>query len=378
MEFRISRDSFLRGIQVIQNVAQPSLSTPILENVLLQSEGENQIKLRASNLTLNVVCFMSGVVLEEGMIALPTKEVGQIIRELPSAEMELKSEGGQVRIRCGTASLRLRGIEPEEFPPMMLIEEGKEVEIPVSDFCALVDKTAFASSTQKARYVLEGIKIDIEGSRAKFIATDGKRLSLVERSIEKEVESPINVLVPARAMNEVRRILSQSSAVSIKASEKKMEFKGEDFLLSSNLLVDNFPPYRQLIPSEFNIALQVNTEEILQAVRRASILVDDRTRMAILSISENTLEVSGESQAHGEANTKLEIDYEGESFRTAFRVEFLLDVLRVIEGEKTRIEMKSPGSPAVVKDSSDAGFAHVLMPMKIEDEKEEEEGEYEE
>jgi len=306
-------------------------------------------------------------VLEGGKIAVPMKELAQIAKELPSAEIEMECKDNVVKISCGPAVLRLRGIEAEEFPSISFLEEGSEFNVAVSDFASMVDKTIFATSIDKARYILEGIKVDIDGSRLKFVATDGKRLSLVERAIESELGSPVSVLVPARAMGEVRRIVQGEGNIRVKVGEKKIEFHGEDFLVSSNLLVDNFPPFRQLIPSEFNISFQASAAEVFQSVRRASILVDDRTRMILFNISPEGIRISGESQAHGEAVTLIDVDYDGEPFRTGFRCEYLLDVLKVIEGDKIRGELKSPSSPTVVRDSKDPGFLHVLMPIKIEE-----------
>jgi len=371
MEFRISHDVFLRGIQVVQNVAQPSISTPILENMLLKAEGDNKITFRTSNLTLSVSCIGEGIIVQPGEIAIPMKEVGQIAKELPEAELEIGCNGSVVNMKCGPASLRLRGIDAGEFPPFALLEDGIEIELSSAVLASMADKTVFATSAEKARYVLEGVKVDIEGSRLKFVATDGKRLSLVEKGVEKETETSISALVPGRAMSEVRRILKPEENVKVKIGEKKIEFSGKDFVISSNLLVDNFPPYRQLIPSELTIEMNLPTGAFLQAVRRAAVLVDDRTRMVILDVSEEGVLVSGVSQAHGEAETLLETEYKGETFKTAFRADYLVDVIRVLEGDTFTMSLKSPSSPAVIKDSADEGFLHVLMPMRIEEIEEE-------
>lgn len=380
MQFRISSDKFMRGVQVVQNVAQPSLTTPILENMLLKAEEGGRITLRTSNLTLNAVSILEGVVTEPGEVAIPMKELGLVSKELPMAELEIDVQDNLIRMNCGPASLRLRGVDPSEYPPMLELEEGQGVKMKANELVSMIDKTLFASSEEKARYILEGIKVDVEGSRVKFVATDGKRLSLVEKTIEQEVENTISVLVPGKTMNEVRRIIDSAKEVEIRTGEKKIEFLGEDFLLSSNLLVDNFPPYRQLIPSELNINFGLQRSAFHTAVRRASVLVDERTKMILLEVTADGVLVKGSSYAHGEASTSIEVEYEGEPFELAYRSDYLMEVLRVIQGDKVRFEMKSPKSPALMKDSGDPGFLHLIMPIKLDEIKkadEEEENEQE-
>lgn len=367
MRFKIDRNKFQRGIQIVQNVPQSSLTNPILEHMYLSADESGKITMRTSNLTLNAICNLQASVVEPGEIAIPMKEMAQIVKELPIAEVDVEGDEGMIRINCGPASLRLRGVSAEEFPPVTLLEEGINIDLNASDFIGMVEKTIFATSEDKSRYILEGIKVDGEGQRIKFIATDGKRLSLVERSLETELASTVSALIPRRTMEEVRRIIQGEEKVHMKLGEKKVEFHGEDFILTSNLLVDNFPPYRQLIPSEFTLSFESAAEESLRSVRRASVLVDERTLMVILEISSEGILVRGQSQAHGEANTIVDAEYDGEPFKTAFRADFMMDVLKAIEGEKVRFEFKSPTSPAVIKDSKDPGFLHVLMPMKIED-----------
>ncbi|HNT34850.1 MAG TPA: DNA polymerase III subunit beta [bacterium] len=367
MRFKIDRNKFQRGIQIVQNIPQSNLSNPILEHMYLAVDASGTVTMRTSNLTLNAICRVEGTVMEPGEIAVPMKEMAQIVKELPIAEVMVEGDEGMIRIDCGPASLRLRGVNADEFPQVTFLENGVELELSASEFGGMVDKTIFATSEDRSRYILEGIKIDAEGQRLKFISTDGKRLSLVERAMEKELEKSVSVLVPGKTMGEIRRIITGEDRIRIKIGEKKIEFFGDDFTLTSNLLVDNFPPYRQLIPSEFTLSFESGTADFLRSVRRASVLVDERTLMVVLEVSPEGILVRGQSQAHGEANTIVDVEYDSEPFKTAFRCDFLQEVLKVLEGEKVRFEFKNPTSPAVIKDSKDPGFLHVLMPLKVEE-----------
>jgi DNA polymerase-3 subunit beta len=268
---------------------------------------------------------------------------------------------------CSSAEVSLNSQPADQFPGIIFDLEGVSMKFPVSEFRTTINRTYFAATAEKSRFELDGVKLDFTEEGLFWISTDGKRLSSVSASVEGIEVSELSALIPAKAMVELSRIMPNEGDVTITIGENKIAFICPNLKVVSSLLVDNFPPYKQIIPKDYRQRVAIERDVLAQAVRRASILSHEKTNLVKLSFKPGELIVSGERYQVGDAFSTIPMEYKGEDFEAGYKSEFLLDILRVIDTEKITMEWMQPSSPVVIRPYEDETFLHVIMPIKLSD-----------
>lgn len=368
MKLTIGKDGMLNGLQAVQNIVSTRTTLPILSNVLMRAEGK-RLEFTATDLDVSVSCAVEADVKKAGATTLPVKKLFSIVRELPMAEIELEVDERNVcALRAGPSYFRLHGLGAEEFPPMPKFAESKQVEMPQEKLRALLRKTAYAISTDEARYVLNGIFFSIKEHKLTMVATDGRRLALAEEEIEVPADAQGESIVPTKAINELTRLLQTVGTTEVKYTQNQVAFalkdeKGFDVLIISKLVDGAYPNYRQVIPAESKERISLIREELLQALRRAEIMTSEKANSVKLTFSKNRLEINANSPDVGEARESLAINYKGKEIAIAFNPTFLMDPLKALEEDEVFLELSDELSPGVVK--INAPFLYVLMPMRM-------------
>ncbi|MHB8519357.1 MAG: DNA polymerase III subunit beta, partial [Limisphaerales bacterium] len=304
-----------------------------------------------------------------GATTLPVKKLFSIVRELPVAEIEIEVDERNVcALRAGASYFRLHGLGAEEFPPVPKFAESRKVEMPQEKLRGLLRKTAYAISTDEARYVLNGIFFSIKEHKMTMVATDGRRLALAEEEIEVPPDAQGEFIVPTKAINELTRLLQTTGETQVKYTQNQVAFvlkddKGLDVLIISKLVDGAYPNYRQVIPAESKERISLVREELLQALRRAEIMTSEKANSVKLTFSKNQLEINANSPDVGEARESLAINYKGKEIAIAFNPAFLMDPLKALEEDEVFLELSDELSPGVVK--INAPFLYVLMPMRM-------------
>ncbi len=374
MKFTCEARAFQRGISVVQNVAQSKIANPIVENILLTAE-DGQVLFIGTNLTQTLRCTIEAEIQEEGQIAVPAKFIGSLVRELAEGPVEVSLKRNRLHIVSGKSDYRLGGVPAEEFPPFLPLSEGESILFTSAELKEIARKTVFCTSSEKARFELDGIKVKAHENGVHFVATDGRRLSVLKMKRETAVENEVSLLIPTRTWQEMNRVLPEGQTVQITFGENKVMFEAGDVTLLSSLLGDNFPPFEQIIPNQFSFKATVNREVFETAVRRASVLASESTNQVILELDGGEMLVRGESKELGEAKDMIEIQYNGPPNKVSYKGDFIYDFLKAASTEKVELLLNDAVSPAGYKEEGKEEFLHVIMPMKIQEEVPDEESE---
>ena len=370
MQFSCKTKSFQRGISAVQNVAQSKISNPIVENILLVAE-EGKVTFIGTNLAQTLRCTIEASVEQEGEIAIPAKPAGGVARELGGEDIHVSLARGRLQMTCGKSEYKLAGISAEEFPTFLPLSEGQSLTLSSAELREVIAKTVYCTSSEKSRFELDGIKVELSGKDALFIATDGRRLSFVCKGRDEEFAQEVAVLVPTRTWQELGRVLPEGQAVHVTFGESKVMFEAGDVTLLSNLLGDNFPPYQQIIPDAFQHTIVLNKGQAEHAVRRAIVLANEATNQVIMEVNGTEMVVRGESQELGEARDVIEVEYNDEPVKLSYRGDFILDFLRSVSTEKVDLQINDAVGPGGYREHEKEEYLHIIMPMKIQQVEEE-------
>jgi DNA polymerase-3 subunit beta len=367
MNLTISKEQLINGLQAVQNVVSTRTTLPILSNVLLRTDGE-RLELTATDLDVTVSCTVEAKVKKPGASTVPVKRLFGIVRELPSAEIDLEvDDKHNCTVRAGASYYRINGLSADEFPPSRAQEE-KKVVLPQDTVRGMMKKTSFAISLDESRYVLNGIFLSLKDHKVTMVATDGRRLALVDEEADVADQVQGEFIIPAKAVNELNRLLQEKGDVEIRYSENQASFllkseKNGSTLITTKLIEGNYPNYRQVIPSETKERVNLVREEFLHALRRAEIMTSEKANSVKLSFGKNKLEITANSPEVGEAKETLAINYKGPEIAIAFNPKYLIDPLNALPNDEIFFELIDELSPGVMK--INGPFLYVVMPMRL-------------
>ena len=367
MNLTITKDQIIAGLQAVQNVVSTRTTLPILANVLIRAEGSH-VEFTATDLDVTVACKVEAKVIKPGATTLPVKKLFGIVREL-NGEIEVETDEKNLSsIRSGSSFFKIHGLAAEEFPPLPKFKDDKKVTQPQENIRAMIRKTSFAVSTDESRYVLNGIFVSLKEGKMTLVATDGRRLALVDEEVDISEKSAGEFIVPAKAINELNRLIQDKGEVELKFGENQASFAlkneaGLSVLLITKLIEGNYPNYRQVIPGEAKERIALGREELVQALRRAEIMTSEKANSVRLTFGKNILTITANSPEVGEARETMAINYKGKELAIAFNPRYLIDPLNALTEDEVFIELIDELSPGVVK--INGPFLYVVMPMRL-------------
>jgi DNA polymerase-3 subunit beta len=363
MKFSVTKEKLLEGLQQVQNVVSTRTTLPILSNVLLQADG-SEVHLTTTDLDVGVRGSCEAQVDKEGATTLPARRLFNIVRELPSSEIQFDVDGkNAASIRSGQSFFKILGLPEEEFPPLPKFEEAKVVTIRQKDLRDGLRKTSYAISTDETRYVLNGILFSFKDNKLTLVATDGRRLAMVEIELEFPRSHEADIIIPTKAVTELQRLLTDDGDAKVSMGNGQIAFDLNKTLLVSKLIEGNYPNYRQVIPAEAKERVKLERETFLNSLRRVSLLASDKSNSIKLNFSKNNIDITANTPEVGEAKESLPVQYKGRDFSIAFNPEFLMAPLRALTEDEVFLDLIDEMSPGVVKIQTP--FLYVLMPMRI-------------
>ncbi|MBN1487293.1 MAG: DNA polymerase III subunit beta [Anaerolineae bacterium] len=370
MKLSCLQENISRGLGIVGRAVPSRTTMPILGNVLLATD-HGQLKLAATNMELSIVHWVGARVETDGQITVPARNFIDLVNSLPpdQVSMELDTEALTLGLSCGSVKASFRGISADEFPILPEPEDGGGFAVEAGDLNTGLGQVTFAASTDESHPVLTGVLAEFEGETVTLAAADGFRLSLRTIPLIHPVPEPFSVIIPARALSELERILgSQEEPVLISTTRphNQVLFQFKDTVLNSQLIDGNFPDVRRIIPQSHTTRLVVGRDELLQACKRAAIFARDVANIVRLTINPGEVIVSAASAESGQGSTGLVANVEGnEELEIAFNVRFLIDVLSALDTPQVAIEMNEPTNPGLIRGVGDDAFLHVVMPMHL-------------
>ncbi len=368
MNLSITKEQILAGLQAVQNVVSTRTTLPILSNVLIRAE-KNSVEFTATDLDVTVACSVEAKVKKGGSTTVPVKKIFGIVRELNGSEIDIEvDDQNNCVIRSGPSFYKIHGLSADEFPPQPKFKDDKKVLLSQETVRAMMKKTSFAISTDESRYVLNGIYISLKDHKMTMVATDGRRLALVDEEVEIGEKSSGEFIVPAKAVNELNRLLQEKGEVEIKYGENQASFalkddKGFSVLVITKLIEGNYPNYKQVIPTEMKERIPLVREEFLQALRRAEIMTSEKANSVKLAFGKNNLAVTANTPEIGEARESLAVNYKGKEMAIAFNPRYLIEALAALTEDEVYFELIDELSPGVLK--INGPFLYVVMPMRL-------------
>ena len=373
MKFKINRDHFANGLAQVLNVVGSKATMPILSNVLIEAE-KDQISLTTTNLDLGIRCKIKAEVKEKGSVTLPVKRLATIVRELPNVDVTFDAAPNhQVKLSSGGSNFRIMGIGKEEFPPLPEFGDEKAYTLEQGDLTAMLKCVAYAQSSDETSYILNVVYFNFKDSKLSLVATDGRRLALVSKEMEVPAASAGAIILPAKTVSELMRLLDKGEKLKINFNERRAAFQIstdkdtsgliENVYLYSKVVEGNYPNYHQVIPKETHQRIKLERELFLQCVHRAALVCSEKSNSVKIKLSSNLLEITAQSPDFGEAHESMAIGYSGPELQVAFNPTFVMDPLRALTKDEIFFELKDEVSPGVFKTLE--SFICVIMPVRL-------------
>ncbi len=368
MEVKAKRGDLLATLYWAQSIVERRNTMPILANVLIESRA-GHIQITATDLEVGVRGRLDGEVVKEGNITLSAKKLYEIMRELPTEEVHLKRlENDWVELRSGRSVFKIVGMDAREFPKFPEFSSKDLSTTPASTVREMIERTLFAVSTDETRYSLNGVFVEEEkGGKVRMVATDGHRLAFEEKSIG-SFGLAKGAILPRKGLAELKKLLESGAdgVVSIGFRENMGFIAKDNVELFMRLIDGEFPDYTKVIPKGNPNIAKLEHEELLQALRRVSILSSERYRGIKLDFKDGKLAISANNPDLGEAVEEIEMDYKGKPIAIGFNARYLIDVLNVLGADgEVEFELKDEVSPSLVRKGGVEGFLYVLMPMRL-------------
>ena len=363
MKFKITKEKFIEGLQQVQQVVGARTTLPILSNVLLEAR-DGKIQLTTTDLDVGIRGSVDADVETDGASTLPARKLASIVRELPTSEISVEVDGDNAAsITAGPSFFKIKGLGQDEFPPLPDFEDGKEFKIEQKLLRDSLKKTAYAISTDETRYVLNGIYCSFKDGMMTLVATDGRRLAMVDNELEFPESQETTIIIPTKAVNELQRLLADSGELKIRVTDSQVAFELNGYLLTSKLIEGNYPNFRQVIPGEAKHRVTVDRDTLREIVHRVSLLTSDKSSSIKLVFDADNIEVMANSPDVGEAQESLPVQYDGPKMSIAFNPDFLMAPLRNLDTDEIHIDLIDEMSPGVLKINEP--FLYVLMPMRV-------------
>lgn len=367
MKFTVSRETFLSQLSVVARGVSTRSAIQTLAGILIQL-GDGEAELQATDTDLGIRASVTAEIEQEGAVVVPGRLLLDVARSLPtdSISLEYRSAQQDLEVVSGPASFHLRTLPREDFPKLPSPDHAAAVEVPAAAFTETVGRVARSASRDETRPHLTGVLVTAGGEDLRMVATDSYRLSVKETKLEKTLEGTLEANVPARTLQELSRIVGANGAetIAVTALENQVVFAAGDVVLSSRLVDGRFPNYQQLLPTEYEHELRVDRGELLEVVRRISLLAQKNAPLR-LSFSEGTLEASAQTPDVGEAREALPIPFKGEPLEIGFNAEFFRDGLESAETEELVLKLISPLRPGLIQSGDDGGFIYLVMPIRL-------------
>jgi DNA polymerase-3 subunit beta len=364
MKCTLNRDALFEALTRVQSVVSSRSTIPVLANVLVEAR-DNQLTLTTTDMELSVTTTVAAEVATPGVTTLPAKRLFSVVRELPSQQIQLQMDDkNTATIECGSSFFKILGLSPDDYPEIPTPEGNQSFTLEADVIKTMLKSVQYAASVDETRYVLNGILFSFKDKKLTTVATDGRRLALCEHELDFPEENAMDMVVPAKAVNELMRNLGAGETCTLTAAGNQVVFELEGMRLISKLIDGTFPNYQQVIPAQCEERITLERETLLQAVRRVSLVTSEQSNSIRLSFEENQVQVLSSTPDVGEAKERVPVKYSGPQMTIAYNPEFLLAPLRVLDCDEVYLELTDELSPGVMK--ADINFLYVIMPMRMQ------------
>lgn len=371
MDLYIERDELGRGLARVQGIIERRSTHPLLSHVLLHAR-DTTLRMTATDTEIAFVGDLAANVRNQGQIAVDAANLFQVVRALPEPTVQLVvAANNRLEVKCGRSQFKLPGYAAEDFPPLPAFDAKSSATISEGVLRRLVEQTSFAVATDDVRYGLNGAHIEVRdgkdgGKLLRMVATDGHRLSGAEGRIDGSPEVQPRTLVPRKALGVIRKLLEGGDEqVELGFGEGAIRLQRTGQIFWFRMIDGEFPDYAAVVPTENKHFATLRKDELSSALKRVSILVQDRARAVRFAFGATELEIDVQNVDRGEVREVVPIELEGEPIEVGFNAKYFADVLSVIEGDRVSLAVAHPLAPCLVRDPDHDDVFFVVMPMRL-------------
>ena len=372
------RDNLHRGLAIANRAFQSRTTLPITQNVLIKTNPQG-LSLTITNLQLTITTHIQAIVDREGAITIPARMFTEFINTLPNEPVKLTVPPGSMvaNIACASAHANFNGASPNEFPPIPQVTEGLSASIDPKEFIKAIARTSFAAASEESRPVLTGVSLAIDNDTLTMAAADGFRLAINKTILPDPTPTPISAIIPASTLSQLNRILpDEENPVNILFDNDSalVTFNLSNTQIVSQLLKGEYPDYETLVPANTSTNCLINTKNLLQATKTASIFAKESSNIVRMEFQKNPTEseqpvvlISAEAEEIGSNQGQVDIDsMEGEDTKIAFNSRYLTELLTILEPEQVTLSTTVPTAPGVFSTGDLDGYRHIIMPMFVQ------------
>jgi DNA polymerase-3 subunit beta len=362
------QERLLEALQSVAGIVERRHTLPILANVLLRKNGA-QLELTTSDLEIQVRTHadLGG---DEGPFAttVGARKLIDILRALPADQVvTLSSAQNKLTLQAGKSRFTLQTLPAEDFPLVSeAVDFGPSFSVPQKVLKDLINQVHFAMAVHDIRYYLNGILFIAEGTTLTLVATDGHRLGLAQATLESEVPSKQEVILPRKTVLELQRLLKDEDTpieMRFAGNQARFAFSGMEFV--TKLVEGKFPDYNRVIPKSHRNSVTLGRVPLLGCLQRAAILTSEKFKGVRVNIEPGVLRIASSNAEQEEAKEELEVDYDGDAIDIGFNVTYLIDVLSNVSHDMVKIELQDSSASALLTVPERPGFKYVVMPMRI-------------
>jgi DNA polymerase-3 subunit beta len=371
MKFVVKKEDLYNGIKIVERATSVKALQPVLLNILIETTDTSSIRLIATDLDYTVTATVDAQVEEQGKITLPSTKLDSIVSKLADNLVSFEAdENSNVKISCKNSKFDLMGISATEFPQESLnveVNEENGFEIELKPFVKAVKQAGFAAAGYEMGTLLSGVVCNISDEILEIASTDGNRLARVREKISNKDNKSTQLIIPSKTLNEFIKMSGfiSDDTIKIYPGDKKLVIKTEKTTTISRLLEGQFPKYNQLIPQECPKKAVVNVSQMISALERVAIMINDKTYIVKMEFSNNTLTMKGDTPEAGKSEERIDIDYTAEDLTIAFNYKYVLDALKNIESDEVEIGLNTQLSATLFKPSGETDFVCLIMPVQM-------------
>lgn len=367
MKFTCEKNSFSREISFAQEIIASKNALSVMSNVLL-SATEGSLSLKATDIKVSFETVIPVDMIEPGTVTVFCDKLSGILSTIPEGDISIEQDDSKVIVKPTFKKVRfqLKTISSEKFPELPDIGEDSYFSVPSKDFREMVAQTIFAVSDDETRYFMNGVFMERVPGGLVLVATDGRRLSYVKKEFDARIPEFKGVIIPPKVLAIVHKRASDQGLMDIAVSEKSIFFRFGSYKISSVLIEGQFPNYQKVIPESQKNSIVLRRADLLDALRRVAVFVEQKSRRTFFSISENLIVISSEESDLGTAREEFACEYSGPEATIALNYRYVEEPLKVMDAENISIAFTEPNRAITLTPIPGGDYFHVVMPMQIE------------
>ncbi|HEX2325411.1 MAG TPA: DNA polymerase III subunit beta [Chloroflexota bacterium] len=380
MRISCAQEQLSRGLAIVGRAVGGRTTLPVLNNVLLASDGE-RLKLSATNLEIGITTWVPGTVEGEGQLTVPARLLADFVNSLPAGQFVLLDANPRthtLHLECARYNANIKGIDPEEFPPIPAADDRPTIKLGAGLLKEMISQVAFSAARDESRPVLAGVNLRLDETRLVLSAADGFRLAKREAALEQGLPEKLDIIIPARALTELARLLDDGDEdveVTVTPNRSQVVCRvratGGEVILVSRLLEGQFPDLERVIPKTHTTKVTLKRNDFVTATRIAALFARDAANVVKLDVTPGeeggltpgSVALSANALEVGDNRGEIDAAVEGEGTYISFSSEYLADVLGVLTSDEITVQITGPLSPAVVRGVDQPDYTHVIMPM---------------